>query len=53
MNLEEVLTSAIKRIRSDSLENEAQVKQAVILPILRALDWDDSDPAEFRPEYSR
>ena len=52
MNLEEVLTSAIKRIRSDSLENEAQVKQAVILPILRALDWDDSDPAEFRPEYS-
>ena len=52
MHLEEVLSSAIKRIRSGSLENEAQVKQAVILPILRALSWDDADPAEFRPEYA-
>ena len=52
MNLEEVIEAAIQRIRSESLENEAQVKQAVILPILRALGWDDSDPAEFRPEYS-
>lgn len=52
MHLEEVLRSAITRIRSGSLENEAQVKQAVMLPILRALDWDDADPAEFVPEYS-
>ena len=28
------------------------MKQAVIVPILRALDWDDADPAEFVPEYS-
>ena len=52
MSLEEVLRIAVERIHSGSLENEAQVKQAVILPILRALDWDDSDPAEFVPEFS-
>ena len=52
MNMEEVLRTAINHIRTGSLDNEAQVKQAVILPILRALDWDDSDPAELRPEYS-
>lgn len=52
MSLEEVLKKAVKRIHSGSLNNEAQVKQAVILPILRELDWDDSDPAEFVPEFS-
>ena len=52
MSLEEVLRKAVEHINSGSLSNEAQVKQAVILPILRALDWDDSDPAEFVPEYS-
>ena len=52
MSLEAVLKKAVKRINSGSLTNEAQVKQAVILPILRALDWDDSEPAEFVPEFS-
>ena len=52
MSLDKVLKKAVERIQSSSLENEAQVKQAVILPILRALDWDDSDPAEFVPEFS-
>lgn len=52
MSLEVVLKKAVERINSGSLTNEAQVKQAVILPILRALDWDDSDPAEFVPEFS-
>ena len=52
MSLEEVLRKAIERINSGSLTNEAQVKQSVIVPILRALDWDDSDPAEFVPEFS-
>ncbi len=52
MSLEKTLRTAVERIQSGSLENEAQVKQAVILPILRALDWDDSDPAEFVPEFS-
>lgn len=52
MSLEEALKKAVGRIRSGALENEAQVKQAVILPILRELDWDDSEPDEFVPELS-
>ena len=52
MSLEEVLKKAVGRIRSGALENEAQVKQAVIVPILRALDWNDSDPDEFKLEFS-
>ena len=52
MSLEQGLKSVIGRLCSGLLENEAQVKQAVILPILRTLDWDDSDPESFKPEYS-
>lgn len=52
MSLEEVLRKAVEHINSGSLTNEAQVKQSVIVPILRALDWDDTDPAEFVPEFS-
>ena len=52
MNLEQALALVIQRIRSGSLENEAQVKQAVIVPILRALDWDYTDLAEVVSEYS-
>ena len=51
MSLKEVLKNAVGYIRSGCLDNEAQVKQAVILPILRALDWDDANPAEFVPEF--
>ena len=51
MSLEEVLKAAVGHIRSGCLDNEAQVKQAIILPILRALDWDDANPAEFVPEF--
>lgn len=52
MHLQETLTTVAERIRSDALRNEADVKQFVILPILRALAWDDSDPLMIRPEYS-
>ena len=52
MSLEQTLKTAVKRLRSGHLDNEAQVKQAVILPVLRALDWDDTDPQAFKPEYS-
>ena len=52
MNLEQTIQVATSRLHSGALDNEAQVKQAVILPILRALDWDDTDPESFRPEYS-
>ena len=52
MDIEQALETALNRLQSDSLANEAQVKQAVILPVLRALGWDDTDPAYFRPEYT-
>ncbi len=52
MDLEETLRTAVSNLGSNRLENEAQVKQAVILPILRALDWDDANPVTFRPEYA-
>ena len=52
MSLEQVLRDGLRKIRSGLLANEAQVKQAVILPILRDLDWDDTDPSEFKPELS-
>jgi len=52
MTTEDTLGRALERLRSRQLNNEAQIKAAVILPILRALDWDDADPAEIKPEHS-
>ena len=52
MNVEQALRAGLERLKSNQLTNEAQVKQAVILPILRALGWDDTDPNEFVPELS-
>lgn len=52
MSLEQVLRISLDYIRSGRLANEAQVKQAVILPILRALGWDDTNPGEFVPEFA-
>lgn len=51
MDTEQALKKAVGRLQSGRLDNEAQVKQAVILPVLRALGWDDTDPEAFRPEY--
>ncbi len=50
--MEQVLNFAVDRLRSGQLNKEEQVKLAVILPILRALDWDDTNPSEFVPEFS-
>ena len=52
MELNQILNNASKRISTGLLKNEAQVKQAVIIPILRGLDWDDTNPTEFVPEFS-
>ena len=52
MNLEQALRNGLDKIRSGQLTNEAQVKQAVILPILRELGWDDTNPNEFVPELA-
>ena len=51
MSLERQLKTAVDRLRSGALDNEAQVKLAVILPVLRELGWDDADPRELKPEF--
>ncbi len=47
------LEEIIARIQSGRLDSEEHVKLAVILPILRNLGWDDTNPDELIPEYSR
>ena len=51
MSLEAILKTAIVNLRSGRLEREEDVKLAVILPILQALDWNPADPGSLRPEY--
>ncbi len=50
MHLEKILKTSISRLKHEEFDNMAQIKQAVILPILRELGWDDSDPKAFRPK---
>ncbi|MCY4514219.1 MAG: type I restriction endonuclease [Candidatus Tectomicrobia bacterium] len=51
MNLEQVLTDAVRRLRAGGLKNEAQVKQSVILPILRAIGWNTDAPEQLSAEF--
>ena len=51
LGLETILKKAILNLRSGRLEREEDVKLAVILPILDALDWNPADPGALRPEY--
>ncbi|WP_419926669.1 hypothetical protein [Candidatus Poriferisocius sp.] len=51
MEFPQVLEQATRHVESGLLKNEAQIKQAVIVPVLRALGWNDTDPGEFVPEY--
>ena len=51
LGLEAILKKAILNLRSDRLGREEDVKLAVILPILDALDWNPADPGALRPEY--
>lgn len=52
MSLDSNLKTAIGRLRSDDLGNEEEVKLAVILPILHALDWDPAHSGSIKPEYA-
>ncbi|MCY4419774.1 MAG: hypothetical protein OXC42_00710 [Gammaproteobacteria bacterium] len=52
MSLENTLNIAANRISLGQLDNEAQVKQSIILPVLGALCWDYTDPEIVKPEYS-
>ena len=52
ISIEETLKRASERIRSSALPlREAQIAQAVVVPTLRALGWDDSNPDEMHPQY--
>lgn len=50
------MESLIDRIRAGLdgglYPNERAVSTSIVVPILRALDWDDSDPAQVMPEYT-
>ena len=48
---ESILKTAILNLRSGHLDREEDIKLAVILPILNALDWNSTDPGALRPEY--
>ena len=51
MGVEAALSDAFERLRSNRLTGEEQIKLAVILPVLRALGWDERDSNAFEPEY--
>jgi len=51
MTLEEILRKIARDLGSNRLQNEEHTKLVAILPILRALGWDDTHPAEFVPEH--
>ena len=50
------MESLVDRIRAGLdgglYPNERAVSTSIVVPILRALDWDDSDPAQVMPEYT-
>ena len=50
--LEEALTKARDTLASGALTNEAQVRSAVIAPLLNALGWDPADPSQWMVEHS-
>ena len=52
MSLEQTLRTVIGRLNSGKLDNEAQVKSAVVQPVLRELGWDDADPNACKPEFA-
>ena len=51
MSLEQVLKRSLTNLQPGVLANEAQIKLAVILPILGELGWNNSNPNEFKPEF--
>lgn len=52
MGLEDALLKARETLASGALSNEAQVRSAVIAPLLNALGWDPADPSQWLVEYA-
>ncbi|MCC5989848.1 MAG: hypothetical protein JJT95_19450 [Pararhodobacter sp.] len=52
MRLEALLSRIKERLSKDQYRNEAAISTSVVLPVLRSLGWDDSDPEQIAPEFS-
>ena len=52
MSLLETIEKARGRIQSGSLKNEQQVILAIIMPVLRDLGWDTTEPEQVFPEFT-
>jgi predicted type IV restriction endonuclease len=50
--MEELIDRIQTRLRNGTYPNEAAVSFSVIMPFLRALGWDDSNPEQVMPEYA-
>ena len=49
--VEQQLRDAVRQLRTGNLASEADVKQAVIVPILRALSWNTDDNRQLKTEH--
>ncbi|MDE0256461.1 MAG: hypothetical protein OYG32_16840 [Rhodospirillaceae bacterium] len=49
--MEELIATIKARLAADAYPNEAAVSLGIVMPILRALGWDDADPSQIVPEY--
>lgn len=50
--LRTLIKSIRTRLEEGAYQNEAAVSVGVVLPILRSLGWDDTDPSQIVPEFS-
>lgn len=51
--MEQLLQRIQERMAAGAYPNETAVSMGVLLPVLRALGWDDTDPQEVFPEYTQ
>ena len=52
MNLEETIQDIQQKLKHNSYPNEQAISQGIVLPLVRGLGWDDSDPQTVTPEYT-
>ena len=50
--MQELISTIRARLADDAYPNEAAVSLGIVVPILRAIGWDDTDPAQIVPEFS-
>ncbi|MGF0540394.1 hypothetical protein ACQQ2Q_20560 [Agrobacterium sp. ES01] len=50
--IESLIERIQQRLQAGSYPNEAAISFSVVMPLLRALGWDDSDPEQVMPEYA-